>query len=37
MRIYKEHKRGITSLAFNEETILLFTAGFDHFVFYFYN
>lgn len=25
-----EHSRGITSLAFNEALILLFSAGFDH-------
>jgi len=29
-RIYKEHTRGIVSLAFNESLILLFSAGFDH-------
>ena len=29
-RVYKEHRRGIVSLAFNESLILLFSAGFDH-------
>ena len=29
-RTYKEHTRGIVSLAFNESLILLFSAGFDH-------
>lgn len=29
-RIYKEHSKGIVSLAFNESLILLFSAGFDH-------
>lgn len=29
-RVYKEHTRGIISLAFNESLILLFSAGFDH-------
>lgn len=29
-RVYKEHTRGIVSLAFNESLILLFSAGFDH-------
>jgi len=29
-RVYKEHKRGIVSLAFNESLILLFSGGFDH-------
>ena len=29
-RVYNEHKRGIVSLAFNEQLILLFSAGFDH-------
>jgi WD40 repeat protein len=28
--VYKEHVRGILSLAFNETMILLFSAGFDH-------
>ena len=28
--VYKEHTRGILSLAFNESMILLFSAGFDH-------
>lgn len=28
--VYKEHTRGIMSLAFNESMILLFSAGFDH-------
>lgn len=28
--VYKEHTRGIQSLAFNEIMILLFSAGFDH-------
>lgn len=28
--VYKEHTRGILSLAFNETMILLFSAGFDH-------
>jgi len=31
-RVYTEHTRGITSLAFNEAQILLFSGGFDHFV-----
>lgn len=31
-RVYKEHQRGILSLAFNESNILLFSAGFDHWV-----
>ncbi len=29
-RVYREHTRGIVSLAFNEALILLFSAGFDH-------
>ena len=29
-RVYKEHKRGIVSLAFNESLILLFSGGVDH-------
>lgn len=29
-RVYKEHKRGIVALAFNESLILLFSGGFDH-------
>jgi WD40 repeat protein len=32
VRVYREHQRGITSLAFNESTILLFSAGFDHWI-----
>ena len=28
--VYREHNRGILSLAFNESLILLFSAGFDH-------
>jgi WD40 repeat protein len=28
--VYKEHTRGILTLAFNETMILLFSAGFDH-------
>lgn len=28
--VYKEHNRGITSLAFNESLILLFSASYDH-------
>lgn len=28
--IYKEHTRGIVTMAFNESMILLFSAGFDH-------
>ncbi|KRX04533.1 WD40-repeat-containing domain [Pseudocohnilembus persalinus] len=31
-RIYTEHNRGIISLAFNPQTILLFSAGFDHWI-----
>lgn len=28
--MFREHRRGITSLAFHEELILLFSAGFEH-------
>jgi WD40 repeat protein len=31
--VFREHKRGIVSLAFNESLILLFSAGFDHDIF----
>ena len=36
-RTYLEHQRGIVSLAFNEALILLFSAGFDHDVYIFFN
>ena len=32
-RIYSEHRLGVLSLAYNEEKILLFSAGFDHDIF----
>jgi len=29
-RVYEAHRMGVQSLAFNENFVLLFSAGFDH-------
>jgi WD40 repeat protein len=31
-KIYREHTRGVMSLAFNESLILLLSAGYDHMI-----